>query len=161
MSSLRAQRGLQALGPSRQSRPFMCGIAGALDLQARRDFPEETLFGMGAAIAHRGPDQQGSFHRPGVALHSRRLSIVDLAHGEQPVYNEDRSVVVVFNGEIFNHVELREALRARGHQFRTQSDTEVLVHLWEEYRESLVDHLEGQFSFAIYSLNDRTLFLAR
>jgi asparagine synthase (glutamine-hydrolysing) len=116
---------------------------------------------MGAAIAHRGPDHHGSFVQPGVGLHSRRLSIVDLANGEQPIFNEDRTVVVVFNGEIFNHLELRADLEARGHRFATGSDTEVLVHLWEEKGPDLLQDLEGQFAVAIYDLKAERLFLAR
>lgn len=139
----------------------MCGIAGALDLRGRRDFPSPALAAMGLAIAHRGPDQHGSFLQPGVALHSRRLSIVDLANGEQPIFNEDRSVVVVFNGEIFNHLELRADLQARGHRFATASDTEILVHLWEERGPDLVHELEGQFALALYDLKAERLFLAR
>ena len=139
----------------------MCGIAGAFDRQAERNFPQNVLLNMGQAIAHRGPDQHGSFLQPGVALHSRRLSIVDLAHGQQPIYSEDRHIVVVFNGEIFNHLELREQLVARGHRFSTETDTEVLVHLWEEKGMDLVDELEGQFAFAIHDQRAGTLFLAR
>lgn len=139
----------------------MCGIAGALDLEECREFPLPSLLAMGAAIAHRGPDHHGSLVEPGLALHSRRLSIVDLAHGEQPVFNEDRSVVVVFNGEIFNHLELRADLLARGHRFRSESDTEVLVHLWEERGEAMVEELEGQFAFALYDFRQRRSFLAR
>lgn len=139
----------------------MCGIAGAFDLKGKRRFSDRALQAMGAAIVHRGPDHQGSFNRPGVALHSTRLSIVDLAHGEQPITNEDGSVVVVFNGEIFNHVELRRELVARGHRFKTASDTEVLVHLWEEKGEALLEALEGQFAIALYDLKARRLFLAR
>lgn len=116
---------------------------------------------MGQAIAHRGPDHHGSFLQPGVALHSRRLSIVDLQHGDQPIFNEDQNVVVVFNGEIFNHLELRSDLASRGHRFRTDSDTEVLVHLWEEKGMDMVEDLEGQFAFAIYDRRADTLFLAR
>ncbi len=139
----------------------MCGIAGAFDRQGRRQFSQIDLLKMGQAIAHRGPDQHGSFTEPGVALHSRRLSIVDLAHGRQPIFNEDRNVVVVFNGEIFNHRELRQELTARGHRFTTESDTEVLVHLWEEKGMDLVDDLEGQFAFALHDRRAGTLFLAR
>lgn len=139
----------------------MCGIAGAFDLQGDRDFPLPVLETMGQAIAHRGPDHHGSLVEPGVALHSRRLSIVDLSHGEQPIFNEDRRLAVVFNGEIFNHLELRQELIAAGHQFRTQSDTEVLVHLWEDRGERMLDALEGQFAFALYDRPARRLFLAR
>lgn len=139
----------------------MCGIAGAFDLAGDREFPSARLRAMGQAIAHRGPDEEGSFIEPKIALHNRRLSIIDLEQGQQPVWNEDRSVVAVFNGEIFNHCELREELQRRGHTFRSQSDTEVLVHLWEEHGRSLVDHLEGQFALAIYDRRAQRLFLAR
>ncbi|MFA5505348.1 MAG: asparagine synthase (glutamine-hydrolyzing) [Vulcanimicrobiota bacterium] len=139
----------------------MCGIAGAFDLEARRDFSAQRLSLMGAAIRHRGPDESGSFLRGGVALHNQRLSIVDLQSGGQPIYNEDQTVVAVFNGEIFNHLELRQELEKKGHQFRSSTDTEVLVHLWEEHGRSLVDHLEGQFALAIYDSNKHSLFLAR
>lgn len=139
----------------------MCGIAGAFDLEAQREFSAARLNAMGLAIEHRGPDQHGSYRQPKVALHSRRLSIVGLADGGQPIHNEDESVTVVFNGEIFNHRELRHELEAKGHRFRTQSDTEVLVHLWEEHGQGLLDHLEGQFAFALYDSKDRSLLLAR
>lgn len=139
----------------------MCGIAGAFDLVGERVFPEERLALMGQAINHRGPDEHGSFVEAKVALHNRRLSIIDLEGGRQPIFNEDRQVVAVFNGEIFNHHEIRADLEARGHKFRTQTDTEVLVHLWEEYGRALVDHLEGQFALAIYDRKAKSLFLAR
>lgn len=139
----------------------MCGIAGAFDLTGRRSFPRELLEQMGASIDHRGPDQSGSFLEQKVALHSRRLSIIDLENGRQPISNEDDSVVAVFNGEIFNHVELRRILEQRGHKFKTSTDTEVLVHLWEEHGKSLVDHLEGQYALAIFDRTEQSLFLAR
>lgn len=139
----------------------MCGIAGAFDLKAERLFETDRLERMGLAIHHRGPDESGSFIEPKVALHSRRLSIIDLEGGRQPIRNEDDSVVAVFNGEIFNHLELREELETRGHRFKTSTDTEVLVHLWEEHGRSLVDHLEGQFAFAILDRKQKSLFLAR
>lgn len=139
----------------------MCGIAGAFDLEGEREFSFSRLNAMGQAIAHRGPDDCGSHIAPGVALHNRRLAIVDLEGGRQPVANEDGTVLVVFNGEIFNHPELRTQLEQRGHRFQTHSDTEVLVHLWEEHGRSMVDHLEGQFAFALFDSNKKSLFLAR
>jgi len=139
----------------------MCGIAGAFDLSGEREFAIQRLEAMGRAIQHRGPDESGSFVEAKIALHSRRLSIVDLAGGQQPLSNEDDSVVAVFNGEIFNHRELRIDLENRGHRFKTKTDTEVLVHLWEEYGRALVDHLEGQFALAIYDRRAKSLFLAR
>ena len=116
----------------------MCGIAGAFDLKGRRGFPVQRLRQMGSAIQHRGPDDSGSFLESGVALHNRRLSIVDVENGSQPIFNEDQTVVAVFNGEIFNHIELRAELLRKGHTFRTASDTEVLVHLWEEHGRAMV-----------------------
>ncbi len=139
----------------------MCGIAGAFDLEGHREFEAVRLDLMGQAIDHRGPDEFGSFLQPKIGLHSRRLSIIDLAGGRQPITNEDGQIVAVFNGEIFNHLELRESLEKRGHKFRTQTDTEVLVHLWEEYGRTLVDHLEGQFAIALFDRNEQSLFLAR
>jgi asparagine synthase (glutamine-hydrolysing) len=116
---------------------------------------------MGKAIAHRGPDGEGFLVEPGVGLVHRRLSIIDLAGGSQPLGNEDGSVQVVFNGEIYNYQELRRDLESRGHRFRTQSDTEVLVHLYEEEGDSLVRRLRGMFAFAIWDRSNRSLLLAR
>jgi asparagine synthase (glutamine-hydrolysing) len=116
---------------------------------------------MADAIVHRGPDEEGFYQSPGIALASRRLSIVGLADGQQPIFNEDKSVVVVFNGELFDHPEKRALLESRGHRFSTHADTEVLVHMWEEYGEEMFQHLEGQFAFALYDVRRRTLLLAR
>src|SRR5437588_10037985 len=102
----------------------MCGIAGGIDLSGERPFPAGALRRMAAALVHRGPDEDGFLEQPGVALASRRLSIVGLADGRQPVFNEDHSVFVVFNGEVFEYPELRAELEARGHIFRTHTDTE-------------------------------------
>lgn len=139
----------------------MCGIAGAFDLEGERTFEEPRLSLMGQAIHHRGPDENGSFIEPKIALHSRRLSIIDIEGGRQPISNEDGQIVAIFNGEIFNHHELREELIKRGHRFKTQADTEVLVHLWEDYGRAMVDHLEGQFALAIFDRTKQSLFLAR
>jgi asparagine synthase (glutamine-hydrolysing) len=116
---------------------------------------------MASRIAHRGPDAAGYWQSGGVALAHRRLSIVDVAGGDQPVANEDGSVIVVFNGEIYNHVELREWLCRRGHRFRTRGDTEVLVHLYEEHGARLVERLRGMFAFALWDAGTRQLLLAR
>src|SRR5947209_589379 len=113
----------------------MCGIAGMIDLAGRRPVPPETLRAMADALFHRGPDEGGSLHAPGVGLASRRLSIVGLADGRQPIANEDRSVAVVYNGELFDYPEQKAALEARGHRFRTHCDTELIPHLWEEHEE--------------------------
>src|SRR3954463_6356853 len=117
----------------------MCGIAGVLYADPARPPDPDVLGAMGRSIAHRGPDGEGFWAEPGVGLVHRRLSIIDLEGGAQPLANEDGSVQVVFNGEIYNFQELRAGLEARGHHFRTRSDTEVLVHLYEEEGDRLVE----------------------
>jgi asparagine synthase (glutamine-hydrolysing) len=116
---------------------------------------------MAAAIRHRGPDDEGFYFKENVAMGMRRLSIIDLATGRQPISNEDGSVWVVFNGEIYNFPELRERLLARGHRFSTHSDTEVIVHLYEDHGDDLVDHLNGMFAFALWDERRRRLLVAR
>jgi asparagine synthase (glutamine-hydrolysing) len=139
----------------------MCGIAGVLYAESSRPPDRAVLQAMGVAIAHRGPDAEGFLIDPGLGLVHRRLSIIDLAGGDQPVGNEDGSVQLVMNGEIYNYRELRAGLIARGHQFRTQSDTEVLVHLYEEDGEHFVERLRGMFAFALWDRRRRRLLLAR
>src|SRR5919201_997076 len=140
----------------------MCGIAGIVDLSGeRRPVPSGVLPAMARAIVHRGPDEDGFLERPGLHLASRRLSIVVLADGQQPIANEDRSVWVVFNGELFDYPETKAALEAKGHRFRTHTDTELLPHLWEEYGDGLFAHVRGQFAFALWDQRRRTLVLAR
>lgn len=139
----------------------MCGIAGVIDLEGQRRIDPGMLQRMAAAIAHRGPDEDGFFFEPGIGLANRRLSIVGLADGRQPISNEDETVSVVFNGELFDYIEKRAELTAKGHQFRTHCDTEVLVHLWEEYGEGMLERLRGQFAFALYDSKRRVLILAR
>jgi asparagine synthase (glutamine-hydrolysing) len=139
----------------------MCGIAGVVYRDPERPVEPGVLAAMAAAVAHRGPDAEGFYRAPGVGLAHRRLSIIDLAGGDQPIANEDGSVQVVFNGEIYNYRPLRGQLEARGHRFRTQSDTEVLVHLYEEHGEDLVTRLRGMFAFAIWDAGRRRLMLAR
>jgi len=139
----------------------MCGIAGMIDLAGQRPAPEEAVRAMARAITHRGPDEEGFFYRPGLALASRRLSIVGLADGQQPVANEDRTVHTVFNGELFNFVEQRAELEARGHRFVTHCDTEILPHLWEESAESMFRQLRGQFAVALWDERRRELVLGR
>jgi len=137
----------------------MCGIAGALDLGAGPGVLD-TVDPMTACLYHRGPDEDGIYRDQHVALGSRRLSIVDIAGSTQPIANEDETVWVVFNGQIYNYVELRKDLEQR-HTFRTQGDTETLVHLYEEHGPDFVKRLRGMFAFAIWDTKRRSLLLAR
>jgi asparagine synthase (glutamine-hydrolysing) len=139
----------------------MCGIAGIIDLQGLRAVPEGSIQRMARALLHRGPDEEGFLVRPGLALASRRLSIVGLADGQQPMTNEDRNVFVVFNGELFDYVERRAELRNRGHRFVTHCDTEIIPHFWEEYREGMWERLQGQFAIALWDEQKRQLQLGR
>ena len=139
----------------------MCGISGILDLKGRRELPRELLARMNEAQHHRGPDAGGLHVEPGLGLAHRRLSIIDLATGQQPLFNEDGSVVVVFNGEIYNYQALIPELVRLGHVFRTKSDTEVIVHAWEAWGEACVERFRGMFAFALWDRNRETLFLAR
>lgn len=139
----------------------MCGIAGIIDLAGQRPVPDGTIHRMARALLHRGPDEEGYLVRPGLALASRRLSIVGLADGQQPVANEDRSVFVVFNGELFDYIEERAALKTRGHKFVTHCDTEVVPHSWEECGEKMWEQLRGQFAIALWDERKRQLHLGR
>src|SRR5256712_6148352 len=139
----------------------MCGITGIVDLRGGQAVPTGCAHRMADAIVHRGPDDEGYFERDGVALANRRLSIVDLADGHQPIANEDGSVVAVFNGELFDYPEARRALEARGHRFTTRCDTELVPHLWEEHHEGMLEHLHGQFALAVWDERRRQLMLAR
>ncbi len=138
----------------------MCGIVGFTNYHSHFD-NQEIIKEMANAIRHRGPDDDGYYLAPQVTLGQRRLSIIDLSTGKQPIFNEDESVSIVFNGEIYNFPELKETLIKKGHIFKTNSDTEVIVHLYEEYQEELLPHLNGMISFAIWDKNRETLFLAR
>ena len=139
----------------------MCGIAGIIDLAGQRPLSEECIQRMARALLHRGPDEEGFLVRPGLALASRRLSIVGLADGQQPVTNEDRNVFVVFNGELFDYVERREDLRKRGHRLVTHCDTEIIPHFWEDYGEQMWERLRGQFAIALWDERKRQLQLGR
>jgi asparagine synthase (glutamine-hydrolysing) len=139
----------------------MCGIAGILNLADAPPVEQLSLERMTGMLRHRGPDGQGFYLQPIVGLAHSRLSIIDLEGGAQPIANEDRSLWVVFNGEIFNHPELRRGLEARGHRFSTRSDTEVIVHLFEELGERCLEKLNGQFAIALWDDRKRRLFLAR
>lgn len=139
----------------------MCGIAGLLDTKGNRTPDRDLLERMTTRIAHRGPDGAGLHVEPGVGLGHRRLAIIDLAGGYQPLGNEDGSVLVTYNGEIYNFQPLARELAAAGHRFRTHSDTEVIVHAWEEWGEACVERFNGMFAFALWDRNQRRLFLAR
>lgn len=139
----------------------MCGIAGIRDLSQQRTVSESAVRKMARALVHRGPDEEGFFFRPGLALASRRLSIVGLADGQQPVSNEDGSVVVVFNGELFDHLERRAELEARGHHLVKHCDTEIIPHLWEEHQLRMFERLRGQFAIALWDGGQRRLVLGR
>ena len=142
----------------------MCGITGWANLESPTPPPEgarELLHFMCERMIHRGPDSEGSYVTNGVALGMRRLAIIDLVTGEQPAFNEDRSIAVVLNGEIYNYRELRRDLEKRGHSFRSASDTEVLPHLYEEYGDEMVRELNGMFAFALWDSKRRRLLIAR
>jgi asparagine synthase (glutamine-hydrolysing) len=139
----------------------MCGIAGILDLAGNRTIADGIIQRMTRAIVHRGPDEEGYFERPGLVLGSRRLSIVGLADGQQPVANEDRSVFAVFNGEFFDYLKERAGLEARGHRLVTHCDTEIIPHLWEESQEGMFERLRGQFALALWDEHRRRLILGR
>src|ERR1041385_3451608 len=144
----------------------MCGIGGYIDLWdfgEPREIEERAgiLDRICRVITHRGPDDQGVMLKPGVALGMRRLSIIDLVGGHQPISGEDGSVTIVFNGEIYNFLELKPKLESLGHTFKTHSDTEAIVHAYEQFGPNCVDHLRGMFAFAIWDAKARTLFVAR
>jgi asparagine synthase (glutamine-hydrolysing) len=139
----------------------MCGLVGFIDMRGERKPDRELLVRMTDKLVHRGPDSAGYFVDHSVALGFRRLSIIDLESGDQPIYNEDGSIVLLCNGEIFNYLELKKALIQKGHSFRTKSDVEVLLHLYEEHGLDFLDKINGQFAFVIYDRRNRRLFLAR
>ena len=139
----------------------MCGIAGILEFGRDTRANPAALREMCRAITHRGPDDEGFYTDGAVGIGMRRLSIVDVAGGHQPISNEDGTLWIVFNGEIYNHLALREQLIARGHRYSTHSDTETIIHLFEEYGADCVQHLRGMFAFAIWNRNTKTLFIAR
>src|SRR6476660_5405305 len=153
----------------------MCGLAGIVALSGGAVGPPDAVRRMADAvrrmadavrrmadaIAHRGPDAEGYFEDGGVALASRRLAILDIAGGQQPMSSEDGSVVGIFNGELFDYPETRCALEAKGHPFATRCDTELVPHLWQEHGAAMVDHLHGQFALAVWGRRQRQLLLAR
>src|SRR5437660_676250 len=137
----------------------MCGIAGQIDFEGHVD--HRVIDRMCSAMEHRGPDSRGVWSEGCVGLGMQRLAIIDVAGGDQPIFQEDRQVAVVMNGEVYNFQELRTELRAKGHTFTTRSDTEVLVHLYEDLGDRLVDRLRGMFAFAIWDVSRRQLLLGR
>ena len=139
----------------------MCGLAGVIDLEGRREADRAIVARMGAALTHRGPDDAGTLFAPGIGAAHRRLSIIGLNNGQQPIFNEDRTVAVLCNGELFDYPERKAELQARGHVFRGGSDCELIVHLYEEHGEDLFPHLKGQFAFVLFDFARRILLLAR
>ena len=139
----------------------MCGIAGRFNYDPLRPIDRGVLTAMTDAVAHRGPDASGYHVAPGIGLGHRRLSIIDLATGDQPLCNEDGTVWTVFNGEIYNFADVRADLAARGHRFRTSSDTEIIVHGYEEWGDRAVERFRGMFAFAVWDARKRRLLLAR
>lgn len=139
----------------------MCGIAGIYNFQSKNPVNWNLLNSMCKVIAHRGPNDQGIFIDGEIGLGMRRLSIIDLETGRQPVHNEDRTIWTVFNGEIYNFVELRKTLTSLGHEFYTKTDTEVIVHAYEEYGEDCVEYFRGMFAFAVWDSRNNKLFIAR
>jgi len=139
----------------------MCGITGLFDTREQRVPERDRLHRMNESQHHRGPDEGDLHLQPGVGFGHRRLSIIDIATGQQPIFNDDRSVALVFNGEIYNYRELMTELRGLGHHFRNKSDSETIVRAWEQWGEDCVQHLRGMFAFAIYDARRQTLFMAR
>jgi asparagine synthase (glutamine-hydrolysing) len=139
----------------------MCGICGFFAKDSRTATDPGRLGAMLGAIRHRGPDDNGTYIDEHVALGQARLSIIDVAGGHQPIFNEDGTKCIILNGEIYNYLELRNRLLARGHRFATKSDTEVILHLYEDEGEACVESIHGMFAFAIWDTLARTLFLAR
>ncbi|GAO26506.1 exosortase 1 system-associated amidotransferase 1 [Alicycliphilus sp. B1] len=139
----------------------MCGISGIFDTRGTGTIPRDLISRINNVQSHRGPDENEVHLEPGLALGHRRLSVIDLATGTQPLFNEDGTVGIVFNGEIYNYLELMQELNDLGYRFRTRSDTEVIVHAWQAWGEACVHRLRGMFAFALWDRKHQTLFLAR
>src|SRR5262245_37405623 len=139
----------------------MCGIAGIFHADSGRPVSPDLVRRMNGSLAHRGPDGEGMYVDGPVGIAQRRLSIIDVEGGKQPIFNEDGRLAIVFNGEIYNFMGLRDRLVGLGHRFQTKSDTEVILHAYEEYGEACVRHLRGMFTFAIWDGPRRRLFLGR
>ena len=139
----------------------MCGIAGILNLFSKEDISEDIILKMISILNHRGPEETGVYLDRNIHLGHSRLSIIDLEDGTQPISNHDGSLWIVYNGEVFNYIELRSELEKKGYQFTTQTDTEVIIHLYEEMGSAFLSELNGQFAIAIWDFKKRELFLAR
>src|SRR5436190_21628854 len=142
----------------------MCGIAGWVNLTKSKDVRgqrEAVLHSMCETIVHRGPNSEGLWLDETVALGMRRLSIIDLTTGDQPVFSEDKSIVVMMNGELYNYREVRAELEKKGHKFVTQTDTEIVPHLYQEYGDDFVDHINGMFAISLWDTRRKRLVLAR
>src|SRR4030067_2086618 len=139
----------------------MCGICGAYSFDKSHSIDKNLIIRMCDSIKHRGPDDEGYYLRRNIGLGHRRLSIIDLEGGRQPIHNEDKTVWIIFNGEIYNYKFLTEYLTSRGHRFQTKSDTETIVHLYEEFEEDFVNKLRGMFAFAIWDEKRQKLILVR
>ena len=140
----------------------MCGINGiAYSSRSGKQVDEQVLTKMRDVIFHRGPDGAGNFVEGNIGLGHRRLSIVDVSHGGQPMFNEDKSLVIIYNGEVYNHADYREELESKGYKFQNRSDTETIIHLYEEYGQKCVEKLRGMFAFAIWNRKKKELFIAR
>src|SRR5215213_7441611 len=140
----------------------MCGITGWVNLNTdSNDHNEAILHGMCERIVHRGPDSEGLWMDERAALGMRRLSIIDLKTGDQPVYSEDKSVIAMVNGELYNFREVRADLEKRGHKFRTQTDVEIVPHLYEEFGDAMLEHINGMFAFALWDRRREKLLIAR
>src|ERR1700692_4048254 len=149
------------INPAISGEGSMCGICGKLNFDRDNEVSQQLLKAMTDSIVHRGPDDDGYYIAGQLGLGFRRLSIIDLAGGHQPLSNENGTVWIAFNGEIYNFQELRDDLLKKGHTFRTKTDTEVIVHLYEEYGEAGIEALRGMFAFAIWDQNQKKLLLAR
>ena len=136
----------------------MCGFVGYVNKQKDK---KDTIKEMADLIAHRGPDSEGYYTDDTIAMGFRRLSIIDLNNGSQPIYNEDKTKVIIFNGEIYNFKDIKDDLVKKGHKFSTNADTEVILHGYEEYNEKILDKLRGMFAFVIYDTGTKEVFAAR
>ena len=139
----------------------MCGVVGIASVRDQVTPDRDRLQRMVRAIRHRGPDDEGYYVSPGIGLGHARLSLLDLEGGKQPIHNQDQTIWICYNGEVFNYVELREDLVKRGHKFYTTTDTEVIVHMYEEFGDDFVHQLNGQFAIALWDSNRRRLLLVR